>query len=66
MTSEQFRAARAALGMTQAQLAAALEIHVFTIKCYERGTWADGRPAPVPRAIALALEALQTRAQARR
>lgn len=66
MTSEEFREARARLGLTQQQLSEALEIALFTVKCYERGTWSDGRPALVPRTVALALEALEARANLRR
>lgn len=61
MTPAEFRAARAALGMTQAELARALELTVRTIKGYERGAWDDSRPAPIPRTVALALEALAAR-----
>ncbi len=66
MTAEEFREARRRLGLTQQQLCDALEIAIFTVKCYERGTWSDGRPALVPRAIELALEALEARAKLRR
>ncbi len=66
MNSDEFREARRRLGVTQQQLADALEIAIFTVKCYERGTWSDGRPALVPRAIELALEALEARANLRR
>lgn len=66
MSAEEFRAARRRLGLTQQQLAAALDIALFTVKCYERGTWSDGRPAAVPRTVVLALEALEARDRARR
>lgn len=66
MTAEDFRDARRRLGLTQQQLAEALELALFTVKCYERGTWSDGRPALVPRTVALALEALEARASLRR
>jgi len=66
MNSDEFREARHRLGLTQQQMADTLEIALFTVKCYERGTWSDGRPASVPRAIELALEALEARAHRRR
>lgn len=66
MSAEEFREARRRLGLTQQQMADTLEIALFTVKCYERGTWSDGRPALVPRTVALALEALEARAHPRR
>lgn len=61
MTSDEFHAARVALHLTQAELARELGLTFRTIKAYERGAWDNQRPAPVPRAIVLALEALEAR-----
>lgn len=61
MTAAEFLEARRGLGMTQRQLAGALEISPRTVKAYEGGAWSDGSRAPVPRVVALALEALSLR-----
>lgn len=63
MNAAEFLKARERLGMTQAQLAAALEISTRTIKAYEAGAWSDGSRAPVPRVVVLALEALSLRSR---
>lgn len=63
MNAAEFLEARRGLGMTQLQLAAALGLTVRTVKAYEAGAWSDGSRAPVPRVVALALEALSVRAR---
>jgi transcriptional regulator with XRE-family HTH domain len=47
---------RARLGLTQVALAAALDIHRITVAKYEAGE------DPIPRLVALAVEALERRA----
>ena len=55
MTADELRALRKRLGMTQAQLAAALEISPSSISNYEGGR----RPAlPIPRLVELACQTL--------
>jgi transcriptional regulator with XRE-family HTH domain len=59
MTSDDLRALRKRLGMTQAQLAAALDLQPSTISNYEgaRG------PYEIPHVVALACEALLQRSE---
>lgn len=56
MTPAQLRAARAAIGLSQAELAERLGVSHRQLGRWERGQW------PVPPAIALAVEALLQRA----
>jgi DNA-binding XRE family transcriptional regulator len=59
MTARQFKAARKSLGVTQQHLALSLDVHRVTIARWETGA------EPIPRAIELAIEALQARARRR-
>lgn len=61
MTPQAFRATRKALGLTQQQLADALDLSKATIEQYERGTrgGADPRPVAIPKTVRLALAALK-------
>jgi DNA-binding XRE family transcriptional regulator len=56
MRARELKAARTRLGMTQRALAEALGIHWTTVSVYENGQ------DPIPKMVALALEALETRA----
>lgn len=59
MTPDDMRAWRKRLSLTQAQAAAALGISASQLTNYESGiNRANKRPAPIPRAIALACGAL--------
>ena len=49
MTGPEFRALRKRLGLTQAQLAAKLDLHHDRISQYERGQ------APIPRAVEISV-----------
>jgi DNA-binding XRE family transcriptional regulator len=60
VTATQLKAARKTLGLTQEQLAAALDVHRVTIARWETDA------EPIPRVIALAMEALRLRAKRRR
>jgi transcriptional regulator with XRE-family HTH domain len=56
MTNTELRATRKRLGLTQAQLAAALGISVSQLHNYERGSdRRTGAPCPVPRLVELAI-----------
>ena len=55
MRARELKAARARLGLSQAALAEALEVHRVTITVYEAGR------QPIPRLVALAVEALERR-----
>jgi transcriptional regulator with XRE-family HTH domain len=60
VTAADLRALRKRLGLTQAQLAAALDLSPSTISNYEGG----GRPAlPIPRVVELACQALVAKDQ---
>jgi DNA-binding XRE family transcriptional regulator len=56
MRARELNAARARLGMTQKALAEALGLHPMTIARHEGGA------LPIPKVVALAVEALETRA----
>ncbi len=58
MRARELKQARARLGLTQAALAEVLDIHRISVAKYEGGT------LPVPRLVALAVEALERRQQA--
>ena len=60
MTRTEVAARREALGLTQAELAAELGVHVLTVSRWERGIRA------IPEMLDLALEALERRRAARR
>jgi len=56
MRTRELKQARARLGLSQTELAEALGIHRSAIARYETGT------LPVPKLVALAIEALEYRA----
>lgn len=58
MTPNQLRHWRKALKLTQPVAAARLGIGTRTLASYEAGKWADGRPAEIPRTVALACAAI--------
>jgi len=59
MTPDDFKAWRKAMGWNQTEAAEALGLSLGTIGNYERGSRReDGRPAPVPRTVALACAAV--------
>ncbi|MDX6806332.1 helix-turn-helix transcriptional regulator [Terrihabitans rhizophilus] len=58
MAPEQFKAWRAHMKLSQAKAADALGISKGSIEHYEAGKTRDGRPAPVPKTVALACAAL--------
>jgi len=62
MTPAHLRAARRRLGLTQQQLADALDVHRVTVAEWERER-TDG--PPIPRIVALAIEALRVRERRR-
>lgn len=51
MTNDQFKAWRKFMGWSQAASGRVLGISAEAVKSYERGTWSDGKPAPVPGTI---------------
>lgn len=53
MTARQLKAARRRMGISQANLAAALDLHVRTISKWERGV------QPIPKAVGLAIKWLE-------
>ena len=53
MTPDAFRAAREALGLSQGQLAATLDLRRQTVNRYERGR------VPIPRTVEMAMELLR-------
>lgn len=52
MTPEEFRQARAELGLTGVQFARAFDVADRTVRAWEAGM-RDGKPAPIPRPIAV-------------
>jgi DNA-binding transcriptional regulator YiaG len=52
MTREELRAARKALGLTQAEFAVCFDVDIRTVKAWEAGHHND-KPAPVPRLVAI-------------
>lgn len=52
MTADDLKAARAALGLTQAEFAKAFQVDVRTIGGFEQGG-RNGRPSTIPRPLAL-------------
>jgi len=61
MTGAELRAARKRRGMTQAQLAVALDVSISRLHDWETGTERHrGTPAPVPRLVELAVSRLET------
>lgn len=54
MTPEELKQARAALDLTGDELAAALGMSGRTVRAWEAGQ-RDGKPAPIPQAIAVLL-----------
>lgn len=61
MTADDMRALRKRLGMTQPQLAEALDVSASTIANYEGGR--KDRLLPIPRVVELACEALLARSR---
>jgi DNA-binding XRE family transcriptional regulator len=55
MTPTELRAARKALSLTQAEFAKAFDVNIRTVKAWEAGH-RDGKPAPIPRPIAVLVE----------
>ena len=62
MTGSELKEARHKLGLTQPALAASLGVNLRTLVGWELGN-RNGRPAAVPVAVALAVEALKERAR---
>ncbi len=63
MTGPELRAWRKRLNLTQAGAAIELDISESRIRDYEAGiTRGQGTPAPIPRVVELACEALEKRA----
>jgi transcriptional regulator with XRE-family HTH domain len=59
MTGDELRALRLRLGLTQTQLAAALDVSASTIAKYEAGKTSNRQP--IPRVVELAVRALAAR-----
>ena len=55
MTPNELRAARKAFGLTQTEFANIFDVNIRTVKAWEAGH-RDGRPAPIPRPIAVLVE----------
>ena len=55
MTPTELRRLRAALGVTGAELARALEVTDRTVRGWEAGVGRRGEPNPIPRAVAVLL-----------
>ena len=64
MTPEELRTARKALGLTQAEFAVCFDVDIRTVKAWEAGH-RDGRPAPVPRLVAILVRLAQDQASVR-
>jgi DNA-binding XRE family transcriptional regulator len=64
MTPNELRAARKALGLTQTEFANIFDVNIRTVKAWEAGH-RDGRPAPIPRPIAVLVELALKHASAR-
>jgi DNA-binding XRE family transcriptional regulator len=64
MIPEELRAARKALGLTQAEFANVFDVDIRTVKAWEAGH-RDGRPSPVPRPIAVLVRLAQEQASVR-
>lgn len=64
MAPNELRAARKALGLTQAEFAKVFDIDIRTVKAWEAGH-RDGRPVPIPRPIAVLVRLALTQASVR-
>jgi DNA-binding transcriptional regulator YiaG len=64
MTKDELRAARKALGLTQAEFANVFDVDIRTVKAWEAGH-RDGKPAPVPRLVAILARLAQEQASVR-
>jgi DNA-binding transcriptional regulator YiaG len=64
MTPEELRAARKAFGLTQTEFANVFDVNIRTVKAWEAGH-RDGKPAPVPRPIAVLVRLAQEQASVR-
>lgn len=58
MTGEDFKAWRAAMGLSQRAAAETLGLSRGTVENYERGHLVDGRPSLIPKTVGLACAAL--------
>jgi DNA-binding XRE family transcriptional regulator len=65
MTPEELRAARAAFGLTGAEFAQAFDVTARTVRGWEAGH-RDGKPAPIPRPIAVLVRLALKHASVRR
>jgi transcriptional regulator with XRE-family HTH domain len=66
MTGQELRAARERLGLTQAALAALLEISLSRLGNYERGIHRQsGKPYTIPRMVEFAVRYLLSQTQTR-
>jgi DNA-binding XRE family transcriptional regulator len=65
MTPEEFRRARAELGLTGEEFAAAFDVASRTVRAWEAGK-RDGKPAPIPRPIAVLVRLALKNATVRR
>lgn len=58
MTARDFVALHQQLGISRAALCRAIGISPNAGTAYARGHWPDGKPAPIPRTVALACSAV--------
>jgi DNA-binding transcriptional regulator YiaG len=65
MSPEEFRAARAAFGLTGAEFAKAFDVSARTVRGWEAG-YRDGRPSPIPRTVAILVRLALKHASVRR
>ena len=64
MTPNELRAARKAFGLTQTEFSNIFDVNIRTVKAWEAGH-RDGRPAPIPRPIAVLVRLALTQASVR-
>jgi DNA-binding transcriptional regulator YiaG len=65
MTSAEFKQAHAELGLTGVEIARALDVTDRTVRAWEAGM-RDGKPAPIPKAIAVLVRLALRHANVRR